>query len=650
MFLYKEEITSGRRWEKPVTEKTVVISKGDQPIGCLTCMTYDDDGRFAVDHWHKDTPIEVAYYTEVDGRYRRSNNIGYARNIAEGKKVFADWYAEHSGETLHADVRALPASPDAEFFPTPTQLAGKMANMIDWHKVETFLEPSAGKGDLIECAVKCFYKKGRYHYRDDWFTERFDCIERDANLQLILKGKGYRVVSDDFLTYFTMKHYDAIIMNPPFSNGDEHLLKAISMQRDSGGQIVCLLNAETIRNPYTDRRKVLQQQLQKYDAKIEFVSGAFSRAERRSDVEVAIVYLNIPEPRHESHILEQLKKAERAEGEEYNNEVEDLVAGDWIDQMVSGYEMEAKLGVALMREYNALAPYIMSGTGQYDKPLIKISVNDRDCDHATSDTINAYLRKLRYKYWETLLSRRELTEKMTSQLQSEYHDKIREMQDYDFSRYNIKRVIMEISAQLSRGVEDSIYKLFDELSAEHAWYPECANNVHYYNGWATNKAHKVGMKVILPINAFYTKYDGKKKLEAHEFAQKIADIERSLNYLDRGETSSSVDPYRVAQAAEDCCRTSMDFKYFSATFYKKGTCHIKFDPSAERLIDRLNIFAARGRQWLPPDYGKKSYDDMDAESRAVIDEFQGREAYDEVMRAPQNYIISPATSMPLLTA
>ena len=35
-------------------------------------------------------------------------------------------------------------------------------------------------------------------------------------------------------------------MNPPFSNGDKHLLKALKMQ-EKGGAIICLLNAETIR-------------------------------------------------------------------------------------------------------------------------------------------------------------------------------------------------------------------------------------------------------------------------------------------------------------------------------------------------------------------------------------------------------------------
>lgn len=58
-----------------------------------------------------------------------------------------------------------------------------------------------------------------------------DCVEINKDLRNCLKGAGYRVVGDDFLTYSTMKQYDLIVMNPPFSNGDAHLLKALKMQQ-----------------------------------------------------------------------------------------------------------------------------------------------------------------------------------------------------------------------------------------------------------------------------------------------------------------------------------------------------------------------------------------------------------------------------------
>lgn len=50
-------------------------------------------------------------------------------------------------------------------------------------------------------------------------------------------------------------------MNPPFSNGEQHLLKALELQK-SGGHIICLLNAETLNNPFTLARKELLRVLE----------------------------------------------------------------------------------------------------------------------------------------------------------------------------------------------------------------------------------------------------------------------------------------------------------------------------------------------------------------------------------------------------
>ena len=655
MFNYTEDKTfiHATDYRNAYNQRLIFIYDGAKRVGEIQ-ENRDLSGAYVpCDHWRKETPIAVYYYEEKD----QTSNVGYARTVAEAKKIFSDWYAKNREKcyTRQADVKFLPANPENEFYPTPSVLAGQMAALVRWEKVQTILEPSAGKGDLIEQAAKCWENrawKGWSRSRSaEEIKSRVDCIEIDENLRHILTGKGYRVVHDDFLTYDTQKHYDLILMNPPFFNGDEHLLKALSMQRDRGGQIVCLLNAETVRNLCTNRRKILADALAEYGATIRFVSGAFARAQRKSDVEVAIVSVILPAAQRPSFIFDGLKRAaEQQAKEKAENDPQALVAGDWIDAMVASFQLEAKAGVALMEEYNALAPYIMNGTCEYSKPIIQLSIGGRETEHAGSDEVNSYLKSLRYKYWSSMMQRKELTSRMTSAMQHEYDEKVRELQDYDFSRCNVKRVIAEISAQLCQGVEASIMKLFEQLSAKHSWFPECEKNIHYYNGWATNKAHKVNSKVILPLNGFYAHWDGKKKLEAHEFAHTICDIERALSYLDGEGAISRIDPYSVAQMAETCQRTTVSFSYFDATFYKKGTCHIKFHEDAQILVDRLNIYAARSRAWLPPSYGKKKYTDMDAEERAVIDDFQGQDAYEAVVRDPSHYIVAPAQCVPLLSA
>lgn len=177
-----------------------------------------------------------------------------------------------------------------EFYPTPKTLLDQIFEGADWKKIETVLEPSAGKGDIVE-----------YIHQQDSEID-IDCIEIEENLQHILTGKGYRLVWDNFLTYQTAKRYDLIVMNPPFSNGDEHLLKALKMQKD-GGMILCILNAETLKNPWSLRRKELQQKLKLYQADISFLTSPFHNAERSTEVDVAVVKVCIPQKKRKSIFL-----------------------------------------------------------------------------------------------------------------------------------------------------------------------------------------------------------------------------------------------------------------------------------------------------------------------------------------------------------
>ena len=222
------------------------------------------------------------------------------------------------------------------------------------------------------------------------------------------------------------------------------------------------------------------------------------------------------------------------------------------------------------------------------------------------------------------------------------------MANYEFSMFNIQQVLAQMQAQLTRGVEETIMALFEKLTSEHTWYQECQKNIHYYNGWKTNRAHKVGKKCIIPENGFASLwYTGKKgDLDKYKCYEILSDLEKALNYLDCGETSEYNLEYAIQTAIESGL-TKVACKYFTVVFYKKGTCHITF--TCPSVIDKLNIFAGRRKGWLPPRYGKVRYDDMTDEEQAVIDDFSGKEAYEAVCNEPGRYIIE-VEKMPLLTA
>ena len=422
----------------------------------------------------------ASYYTDCE-------RLSSATTVTEAKRKIAEYIARYpsvlnDGARETANVAYLPAGDNKDFYPTPDKLAGKLIAGVDWRRVKNVLEPSAGKGDLVE-AVQRMTEQYKYSETvrgaSKGTQKSFDVVELDYNLRLILRGKGMRLVGDDFLQYRTNKRYDLIIMNPPFSEGAKHLLHAIELQKD-GGQIACLLNAETIRNPYTNERKVLKSLLAKYEARIEFVQNAFADAQRKTGVEVAVIHMNIPKAaRSESTVFENARKAEEQDFESVRQDDGQMVIADEILSLIEFFNVEARAGIEFMKTYDALMPHIMHGEGHYGGALIQLSVGDQHFDGMTNEIVNGFLKKLRLKYWNLLLDRPELQKKMTSQMQSDYRSKLDEMAEYDFNRHNVMQVFYDIQIQLQQGVEDSLMKLFSKLSDEHAWDKSVNNdNIH----------------------------------------------------------------------------------------------------------------------------------------------------------------------------
>ena len=184
-----------------------------------------------------------------------------------------------------------------QYYPTPPETARKLLSMVD-RKIVTdginILEPSAGTGELIKVWTDMhFYSRHGYFKREDDNEFNGHCIEINKTRAAALKGKGYKVVWDDFLTFNPLMQYTLIIMNPPFREGAKHLLKAMEICAP-GGQIACILNAETIRNPYTNERKALIAKLEEQENyKVEYTTQAFTDADRKTDVEVALVYVKM---------------------------------------------------------------------------------------------------------------------------------------------------------------------------------------------------------------------------------------------------------------------------------------------------------------------------------------------------------------------
>ena len=541
-----------------------------------------------------------------------------------------------------------------EFYPTPPSLAEKMLEGIDWSLVHSILEPSAGKGDLVfalDRAVRkdCAERHGGYYSKYAKKENGFfvDCIEIDRDLRAILRDRlkeleeesDYqvgRIVGDDFLKFRGYTQYNLIVMNPPFSEGALHLLKALEMQK-YGGDIVCLLNAETIRNPFSEQRRNLKKLLDRYGAEIEFVQDAFKEAERKTDVEVAIVKVSIPYEAEESDIYERMKKAESMEDDSFRNaDVLDLDVTDYIRSAISHFNVEVRSGLELIRQYRNLAPYIVNSFDENDAyagdSILHLRLGKGDMC-----TVNGFVEAVRLKYWKALLNNPKFTGKLTSKARERYTDDVLRLKYYDFNEFNIGVLSADIMANVRKSIEEEIGVMFDRLTEEHSYIGETSKNRHYYSGWCTNKAWKIDKKTIMPCYGIFSEWSGKPY--EYKAIDLLEDIEKVLNYFDGNMTADVSLARRIRMAFDDGQTKNIHLKFFKVTFYKKGTCHITY--TCPELIERFNIYAAQSRSWLPPAYGKKKYEDMTPGEQSVVDEFQGKEAYENVLKNAGYYLTPP---------
>lgn len=541
-------------------------------------------------------------------------------------------------------------STDTEFYPTPDSVIYKMIDGIKWDEIETILEPSAGKGNIVDIVNQKMKSARDCSYNRSEYESDIDCIEINPQLQNVLRSKNYRVVADDFLSYNTYKKYNLIIMNPPFSNGEQHLMKAIEMQED-GGYIVCILNAETIKNPYSNSRKALVQKLSEYNAEITYMSDAFISAEHKTNVEIAIIKIKIKPTEHKSYFYEKLRNDHQYDDTKHSDKEQygTLVKNDFIDSIVDQYNLEVRSGIELIKEYWAMQPHILNSFDKddnYKKPIIKMCFND-DSRYDSTLSINKYVQAVRRKYWTALFNNKEFTRLLTSNLRDNYYNRINELVNFDFSFYNIYTIKQEMAKNMVTGVEDEIVRLFDELSQKYSWSKEFGNNIHYYNGWSHNKAWYINSKIIIPMNI----YDGIFEDFRYDHGEdKFHDIEKSLNYLDtNGNQYNPNDLHMILEIAKKNKQTrNIQTDYLTIDFYKKGTVHITFNNL--ELLKKLNLYGSKRKGWLPPSYGKKHYKDMSKEEQDVIDDFQGENDYEEVLNHRAYYLDNQINNIKMLGA
>lgn len=522
---------------------------------------------------------------------------------------------------------------DKEFYPTPFEVAKKLILSITDENgknpilsASLILEPSAGKGDLIAATNQVYsevqdeiflsrFPNGKKRF---YSKKRFEAIERNPDLQNFIRGMDVPLISYDFLNFVPEKIYDAVLMNPPFSNGLKHFLKAWEVVAD-GGVVACILPSgvldsynENLRNTVWEAKTLLD----KY-GKVVHLGKVFENAERKTSVDVSAFYLFKPE---EEMIFDFFRLPEKDAHEEHP---EDDAAS--YESQVATKDMARNLVMAFnkcrelfneigdkVREFGFYYDMVSNGHHEISGIRERSETESQEfkkcidrlrlCKDKRSwrEVVNEFVSGMKIDAWMKVFDLTDAKNLMTEKVRKDFTQVCKESTEMAFSEENIYTLLNSLLLNQEQIMRRCVTEAFDLLTSYDA------KNANHKEGWKTNDSWRINKKVIVPdcfeVNGWSSPFI------SYYRERELNDIDRSLAFLE-GRKFSEIEKTVGAALREHSKLIGENKVFFSEEFestyfrirmYKKGTIHLLFKDL--EILKRFNFEAAKGKAWLPDDY------------------------------------------------
>lgn len=514
---------------------------------------------------------------------------------------------------------------DKEFFPTPLDVIRKMAAPYAARlETATVLEPSAGNGAILDAIIKdgvfgTIELSGgkKYEARHTANKDRVYAIEQNPELQMILQQKGYRVIASDFLSFQPEHRFNLILMNPPFSNGDTHLLHAWEILRN--GDIACLLNAETVRNPYSASRKRLAAIIAD-NGSVEYIGRVFAGADNQTDVDVALVRLHKETADDPFKIdIEGLTKENAPDFGTLAQESDQIAVSNQLDAYIRCWSLTKAAAVDFIKSFARLRFFASTFLPQQERGenvmegLLKTLGDVRFSNNSMASVYNQFLDRAKSSAWGAIFDQIGLGKYMTTGLKQKLDDFRTAQGAMEISKENINLLFRFIMSNLGTIMDQSVTEVYDLFTRYFKGNTACDE------GWKTNKRFKCNRKVILPnaVSAGFMPqrygYDTYYRVE-YGNGRNLEDIDkamcwlsgRSFDLMDNSEFSGS-DLHRRADPEKATIRNVIstikvgdqgwhESAFFRVKAFKKGTIHLEFKDEA--LWTKFNLAVNQGKNQL----------------------------------------------------
>lgn len=511
-----------------------------------------------------------------------------------------------------------------QFYPTPTTLALKAWGKFENKNIRRLLEPSAGQGSLIGALIdfqkntdvgeRIQQRKNNTHLPFLSMHSVWDAIEINPNFHSFLRDKNAKIIGYDFLSFEHGATYSHIIMNPPFAEGVHHVLHAWDILFD--GEIVAILNAETIKNPYSKERQLLVKIIEENNGTIEYHQEAFITEDtvRKTSVEVVVIHLKkVAQSTHDLlNYLTDLTKKEAHNVATTKNLTEVALPNNFVENAVINYNLAIKASLEAQIAIQKAKSY-------HDRLISNTSSNHEDIQALESKPQELMKQLLKQEYdsihkdaWRMVIDSCILTSRLTRSTAKEVESQLELIYELAFNATNIYGFLLGLAEQRGEIQKSMLLEIFDDITRYHS------TNTCYYLGWKSNDKHRtIGKSIkmsrfILPL--------GQSSWRGRQDIKTLQDIEATFLYLD-GKASPTLSLPRVfedpitSKLLTSGERLTTD--YFDIRYYpQRGTMH--FFPRRADLVQRLNVFVGKARQWIP--------EDMQAAAPSFQEQFEKAEA------------------------
>ncbi len=272
---------------------------------------------------------------------------------------------------------------ERDFYPTPEEVIAQMLVMSDITN-KVILEPSAGSGNIVT------------FLQNNGAKEVIAC-EKNSKLRSIVEKKC-AVIADDFLTVTSdmVSHIDMIVMNPPFSREEDHVLHAYEIA-PAGCEIISLCNSSMLDRMFRNEKRMKIKELIELYGDNERLGCVFSTAERKTDVDVSVIRLHKPkgEDEWQDYYFDTTEDAPEAQAD-------GLITYDFVRDCVNRYVAAIKMFDEVMEASKKINALTKSIGGEYIRFGASVKYND---GLSTTITKDQYKKALQKRAWQWLFGK-----------------------------------------------------------------------------------------------------------------------------------------------------------------------------------------------------------------------------------------------------